>query len=303
MTLQHFLESTYAPLTGICQRTQSLYAFTFLAWGEFLGREPCLSDLTEISVARFLAHRVRSRAAATAAKDRAQIRAVWEFAKRRNVEGVTEWPQIRQISVPERVPEAWTVDEFAIILRSAAQERVSYAGIPAADWWRACLLLALDTAERITALLSLRWDDVRGRDVIFRAESRKGGTRDIAREISRDTSIALEAIREPRRDLVLPWPRSHSYVWRRYEIILRRAGLPCDRRSKFHRIRRTTASYYAAAGLDAQTLLDHRDAATTRKYISPIICRPVAPHTVIHLPGAIDTATATAPADGEKKLA
>jgi hypothetical protein len=74
-------------------------------------------------------------------------------------------------------------------------------------------------------------------------------------------------------DLVFPWPRCRSYLWRRLEIILERAGLPAGRKDKFHRIRKTTASYYQAAGGSAQWLLDHADPATTRKYLDPRIVR------------------------------
>jgi integrase len=53
--------------------------------------------------------------------------------------------------------------------------------------------------------------------------------------------------------------------------ILERAGLPKDRRCKFHKIRKTTASYYEAAGGSAQRLLDHSSPAVTRKYLDPRI--------------------------------
>jgi integrase len=61
-------------------------------------------------------------------------------------------------------------------------------------------------------------------------------------------------------------------------MICKAAGLPNDRWSKFHRIRKTHASYAAAAGLDAQRLLDHASPKTTRAYLDPRIVRqPSAP--------------------------
>jgi integrase len=62
-----------------------------------------------------------------------------------------------------------------------------------------------------------------------------------------------------------------SYLWTRLGIIIRRAGLPADRTCKFHKIRKTTASYAEAAGLSAQAILDHSDPKTTRKYLDPRI--------------------------------
>lgn len=95
------------------------------------------------------------------------------------------------------------------------------------------------------------------------------------RDISVETADAMLAIKGNRgpEDEVFPWPRQRSYVWKRLEIILQRAGLPAGRKDKFHRIRKTTASYFEAAGGNAQKLLDHADAATTRKYLDPRIVR------------------------------
>lgn len=281
MTLQQFLDDVYAPLKGVSERTRAIYRMTIAPFAEFLGREPTLSDLEEITVARFLAHRVRTRAAATAAKDRSQIRAIWEFAARRKM--VETWPAIPLIRVPKRVPECWLTDEFRRLLESAGQEKTVLDGIPGALWWRALLLLAYDTGERCTALISIKWRCVRGRAVLFIAEDRKGRRADILRDISESTTAALEAIRGDRGpdDLVFPWPRCHSYLWKRLEIILERAGLPAGRKDKFHKIRKTTASYYEAGGGSAQWLLDHADPATTRAYLDPRVVKGKAAPDVI----------------------
>jgi integrase len=270
--LHEVVTDIYAPLRSISQRTVALYLFTLDAFRDYLGHEPTTDDLDELTVARFLAHRVRTRAPATAGKDRAQIRAIWEFLARRRA--VQTWPTLPPINVPERVPEAWMTDEFSKLLATASAERTVIAGIPGGLWWRALLLLAYDTGERATALTSVQWRDIRGNFVTFRAETRKGRRRDIIRQFSDDTAAALEAIRGD-REMVFPWPYAHTYLWTRLSIILKRARLPATRRDKFHKIRRTTASFYQAAGHSAQQLLDHSSPATTRKYLDPRIVQPV----------------------------
>lgn len=271
MTLSDFLRDIYAPLKGICSQTESLYTLTIAEFGKSLGHEATLADLEELKVAKFLAKRVRERKPATAAKDRSQIRALWELAARRRM--VETWPTISRIRVPERVPEAWLTEEMERLLASAAQEHTAYEGIPASLWWRAILLVCYDTGERIGSVASTRWRDVRGSNVLFVAENRKGGRRDILRSLKPETVECLRAIRLGREDSdkVFPWPRSKGYLWKRLEIILKRAGLPHDRSCKFHKIRRTTASYSAAAGLSAQEILDHSDPKVTRRYIDPRI--------------------------------
>ena len=278
LTLRAAVRDVYAPLRAISPRTLKLYEFTLDAFRDFLGHEPMTSDLDELVVARFLSHREQTRAAATAQKDRAQLHAIWEFLARRKA--VDTWPVMRQVNVPERVPEAWLTEEFARLLATASGEKTVIAGIPGGLWWRALLLLAYDTGERVTALTLVRWPNVRGGYVLFRAETRKGKRRDIIREIGPETQAALEAIRGA-RDLVFPWPYSHTYLWNRLSIILRRAKLPAGRRDKFHKIRRTTASYYEAAGHSAQRLLDHASPATTRKYLDPRVVQTVGAPSVI----------------------
>jgi site-specific recombinase XerD len=286
MLLQELLEEVYAPLKGISDRTVELYCYTIDSFGAWLGHAPTLADLDELVVARFLMHRTRTRAAATAAKDRAQLRALWEFAARRRL--VDKWPTIAVVKVPERVPEAWMIGEFGRLLEASSQETAILDGIPAAKWWRALLLVLFDTAERQFAVISLRWSAVRGQSILFRAEDRKGQRRDILRDISEETQSALDDIRGSRKpdDLVFPWPMTKTYLWTRMKVILQRAGLPAGRRDKFHKIRRTTASYYQQAGHSAQILLDHSSPAVTRKYLDPRIVRPVSAPSVIPRPTA-----------------
>ena len=269
MLLTDFLRDIYVPLKGISAQTEFLYSLTIAAFGKSLGRPAQLSDLEELAVARFLAARLRERKPATVAKDRSQIRALWELAARRNL--VSVWPTIQRIKVPERVPEAWFVGEMTRILDAASKENAWYCGIPAALWWRALLLVCYDTGERIGSVMALKWSDVREGYVIYRAENRKGRTRDILRRVSPETLRALTAINTGTCASVFPWPRTKSYLWRRLEIILIRAGLPSDRTCKFHKIRKTTASYSEAAGLSAQDVLDHSDPKVTKKYLDPRI--------------------------------
>lgn len=275
MRLDDFLRDIYAPLRGICAQTESLYLLTIAEFGKSLGHDPTLADLDELKVAKFLAKRVRERKPATAAKDRSQIRAMWELAARRRM--VDAWPTISRIRVPERVPEAWLTEEMERLLASAAQEQTAYEGIPASLWWKAILLVCYDTGERIGSVASIRWRDVRADSILFVAENRKGKRRDILRSLKPETILCLRSIRFGREDSdrVFPWPRSKGYLWKRLEIILKRAGLPHDRSCKFHKIRKTTASYSAAAGLSAQEILDHSDPKVTRRYIDPrIVTRP-----------------------------
>jgi integrase len=273
LTLREFLRDYYAPLKGITDRTCELYELTIRPFSQFIGHDATLDDLDELAIARFLSHRLKTRAAATAAKDRAQLRAMWELAARKGF--VKTWPMVKRIVVPERIPEAWLTDEMTRLFRAIESEKGWITGIKASLWWRAIVMLGYQTGERCGGLLALRWRDASEAGVVFRAEGRKGRRRDTYREIDRECYEALAAIRGDRgpNDTVFPWDKAYTYIWDKLGGILQRAGLPKDRRCKFHKIRRTTASYYEAAGGSAQQLLDHSSPKVTKAYLDPRIVK------------------------------
>lgn len=280
ISLKELLQDYYSPLKGISERTFIVYEISLRAFSSFLGHTARLSDLEEVTVARWLSSRQRTRAPATAAKDRAQIRALWEFAARRGM--VKTWPSIKRIHVPERVPEAWFTADMQKLIDTATAEPGKISGVPAGLWWKAILLLSYETGERAGGLLSLRWNDVTSDGVVFRAEGRKGGRKDLYSEISQECYEALMALRlQTSGERVFEWDRTYTYLWRRMTVILKRAGLPSDRRCKFHKIRRTTASYYEAAGGSAQQLLGHSSPVVTKRYIDPRIVKKTAACAVI----------------------
>lgn len=150
--------------------------------------------------------------------------------------------------------------------------------IPAKDWWPALLLTLFDTAERIGAVMALCWPSVDlGRGwIIFDAMTRKGRTADNVKRIAGDTTKALKNIRHG-DDNVFPWPYAPTSLWTRYELLLAAAGLPNDRKHKFHAIRKTTASHYEAAGGNATSLLGHASRRNTERYLDPRIVNPTQP--------------------------
>jgi integrase len=130
----------------------------------------------------------------------------------------------------------------------------------------ALLAVIWNTGERIGALCEVKRSDIdlRGRWVTI--TSRKNSGRTLVRRLSRST------IRELRRLLdASPHVKPFGYVHRgslyhHLKKLLAEAGLPADRRHKFHCLRRSHASYLHAAGGDARESLDHADEKTTRDH-------------------------------------
>jgi integrase len=79
----------------------------------------------------------------------------------------------------------------------------------------------------------------------------------------------------PRHAKVFHWPYCEKYIWQKYSAVLKAAHLPSGRLDKFHRIRKSVASHFEAAGGNATLLLGHTTRSTTvTSYIDPRICAP-----------------------------
>ncbi len=270
-------QNDYAPLrlTGRSPQTRHAMQIAIGHFSKMLGREALVTDLTDENLVRLLSFLIdtRQNSAITANKVADKLLALWRFlAKRKRVD---LWPEVRKLPEPARIPQAWSLSQLSALLAAAEQEPGLVAGIPASDWWAGLLLVIWDTGERISAVLALEWADLELESgwLTIRAEIRKGKKKPLLRRLRPETVERLKRLYAPDRTLIFPWARDRQFVWKDFGPILRRAGLPHDRRSKFHRIRRSVASHFQAAGGDATALLDHTSRTVTLNYLDPRIVK------------------------------
>ena len=275
MTLRELLER-YGLLMNLSARSMTLYGHTIDKFAEFLGREPLITDLEDVQVSKFLRWRAtnpcRGRVVSphTVAKDRSQLLAIWTWACKKKLHG-GEWPGLPRQKRVRRTPTAYTLDEMSRLVRAAKARRGAMSGVPSAWWWSTLLQSAWQTGERIGALLDLRWREVdtsQGR-LVFLAETRKGKERDLVAPITAALAAELETRRGPPDALV--WPRTGHPLshYASMRLLCQTAGVPSR---AFHAIRKSSASYVAAAGGDATAHLGHADPAMTRgHYLDPRI--------------------------------
>ncbi len=239
----------------------------------FLGRPADATDLTDTNVTDVMQWLItRGCAVPTANKHRTHILALWRFLARKGI--VDHWPDVQPFPEPERIPQAWTKAELAKLWQACAAQEGDYEGVPRAGWWLSLHAVLWDTGERISALVSTPWSQLDLDDgwLTVTAEQRKGRRRGKLFRLHADTRALLQQIADPHRELVWPWPFCSAYLWNRYTLLLKTAGLSHDRWSKFHRMRRSSASWYEAAGGDATVLLGHSSRRVTEKYLDPRVC-------------------------------
>jgi integrase len=253
--------------------TRRQYRFALKDLAAALGKTPTLGDLTDDSVSDMLAYLQAKPVAPKTANERAgRIIALWRFlAERRKV---NTWPQPQQLPVPRKTPLAWMRGELDSLLAACGRQTGFVAGVPASWWWVSLHLVMWDSGERIGALMQCRWEWLADNWLTIPAEVRKGQVEDRVYQLSRQAVDALEVIRRPKRTLIWPWDKDRSSIWRAYKVLRSAAGLATDRRSSFHRMRRSVASHFEAAGGNATELLGHSDRRLTKlSYLDPRIVK------------------------------
>lgn len=290
MTIRELLLDRYAPLHMLSAKTVSLYNQTLDRFRDYLatvpGRadpEPTLDDLDDIVVSRFLRwreitpHRGKVCSRNSVLKDRTQLVAIWGYAAKKKCKTSNgdqlEWPSLPPYRAIERVPRAYTAEDVSKLIRCARTRSDAYkgtiAGVPNAWWWSTEIYVSWLTAERLGAMLALRWAqvDLEHRQITFLGQTRKGRTRDIIRPINQQCVEMLAAGRRRPEDLVWPWDRVSTSIWPSLRYLCNRAGVTYR---GFHGFRKASLSYYHAAGGDATRLADHDRPSTTRKsYFDP----------------------------------
>jgi len=266
-------------------QTAFQYALALTNLEDFFGRPMLVSDLCDDAVALMMRGLIeRGLACRTVNDRRARIHALWSWLCRRGV--LQQWPTTQRMVEPQRTPDAWTERQIRQLFCAASLQRRKIGGVPSWLWWTCLLSLAWDTGERIGALMQVTWDnlDMDGRWLSIPAEKRKGKRADKCYRLSPETIAHLRMLARHGKPLILPWDRHPNYLWYAFGKLLKDAGLPQDRRSKFHRIRRSVATHFQIAGGDAQAALGHSSAEVTAKYIDTRLVPRVHPSDILFRP-------------------
>lgn len=264
----------YGPrnLADASPQCRAQYKANIIAFGRWLGHDARSEDLTDDNLLAFVRSiRAKGRSPATANKVRSQLVALWRFLARKRI--VEIWPDVPTLKEFRRVPVGWTDEQIDRLFAACANVEGYVDCIPAFRWWTALHFVLWDSGIRIGAALKLAWEhfDLSAPAVIVPAEIQKQAA-DQRFDLFADTVFWLRSIIEPERRIVFPWPMCRDSLWNHYKRLLKAAELPTDRRSKFHRMRRSHASHLTAAGGDATASLGHSGPAMTRRhYLDPAI--------------------------------
>lgn len=269
----------YATLRELKERTVQIYAESIIRFGQWLGHEPTVDDLDDMTVAAFTRWRATNTrgkqgkpiSAETVTKDRTVLMILWSFACRKKLHPSGEWPTLPRRKRVVRTPDAYTVEDIQRLVIAARFRVGRIAGRPASWFWPGLILTLYQTGERIGAVMATRWDDVdleRGW-VRFPAEVRKGQTADNLKQITTDLAHWLAQERRGPGELVWPWDRLPKSLYASWGVLCRKANV---RNRAFHAFRKSSCSFIHAAGGDATAHAMHANPQmTARHYLDPKI--------------------------------
>jgi len=274
-TLRELFDDMYHPrqLVGCSQKTIEQYEIAIRHWQRFAG-SATINQIDSNMIAKFAAFLLNGRSAATVNKTLRHVMAPLRFAADEDL--IDKPPKFRKLKEPKRSPLALTREEFLAVLSVCENLPGSVCGIPAPIWWRSLLCADWESGLRMSAMLSITTADVLLDQGGFFCQAEPQKDKEAAWfRLSPDTLNLIRSIYDPSREMLWPRDVTAETVGRRFRAILNSSGIyaPKGCGMRFHRIRKSTASYVTQAGGNATAKLGHSTATVTQRYLDPRIVR------------------------------
>ena len=271
-TVQAFYAQTYRPLRllGRALGTLEQYEVTLNHWRRIMDVLP-LRAIDDRAMAAFAEALLQTRKPPTVNKNLRQIAAILRFAQ-----GQGEIDVVPEIPENLPMPRAFLLDEVSAIVSATQRVPGTIAGVCAADWWLTLVLVLYDSGGRIGAVLSTPTMNINLADgwIMLPPENQKQRRGQDLR-LHSDTVAVCQRIWRADRELMWPWPYHKGVVHKRFRRILADANVSTWKGtgSLFHRLRKSCASYSAAAGLDPVVQMGHSSASVTARYLDERIVK------------------------------
>jgi integrase len=287
-TLAEYYEESYKrhKHTGRSEKTIADFRIALNRFRAFFvakdrGSEPTIGDLDDDTMVDFLCWITDEEGCApeTANKYAANLKAIWNFAKRKKI--VDCEPDFDLLAVPKHARKVWTPAQLEQLLQAARRVEGYVGPVPASIFWPALILTILTTAGRINSVMRIAIGDVDfdRNEILLRHENVKDNA-DLRKPMLPEAKAAITQLLKHQRltaDATSPlfgcWPYDQNgdywaILRKHYKRILIDAGLPVERRNLFHCLRAVTVTRITAThGIGAaQAFCDHSSEAVTRAY-------------------------------------
>lgn len=261
---------TYAVTHGLAPSSVKAHGWVLNSFAKHLGREPDRGDLDRDTVNAWLfAELSRGLGPTTVHFERRALLTLWRDAFE---EGWCDTgpARIRKIKVPQRVPNAWTLDQIRQLLASIDSLKGRLKRQPQISrclFWRAYVLTGYYTGLRLGDLLKLRFDQIADDGTLVVVQNKTGTAVRCCLEY--EALSAIEGIMRPARKRVFGDVMSQQCLQEYFAALVKRAGL----RGSTKWLRSSGASWCEAnTPGSAMGFLGHRTHGIAyRHYVNPSI--------------------------------
>lgn len=278
MTVTAYLETVYLVINDVRKSTADQLRISVRLLNRHHGKPVKLSELSELFLSQWLAayqaeplSSGKLRSAATIRGKRSDLLGLWRHAwNNQYTETMPRSEQVRRMKKSLAAPVAWTLDDLGKILKAtdSLPGFCRKSGVRWSTWWRAYLLVAYDSALRLSDILDLRFDQIGAEFLIV--QQKTGDSHMVY--LTPPTLEAVKEIRQPVRKLVFEWKHCRAGFYTSFNKLVKSAGVKRGT-SKF--IRRSSASYVerdAPGGAAVAAHLGHRTIGlAARNYVDPTI--------------------------------
>lgn len=252
MTLDAFTEM-YALQQDLADGSAAQLRWCVAAFTHHLGHEAELTDLTPDTINRWLqAMKTLGTSATTRASRRRMLLTLATAAARQHRLAPIERELVARVKVVRQFPEGLSRTEAQKAITSLSSPPPKWSGwlqfayrklgITRAAWWRAYLLATWDSGAPADCR-QLKWSDIQPNGTAYVLRGKTG--KPLAWKFSPATLQAIEAIRQPERELIFQLPGSMTLFRKEAATILQQiAGLKG----------RSLGGLRSGAGTDAELL-------------------------------------------------
>lgn len=267
MQLTNLLQQ-YVLFRAVAGNSEYQLLHSIRAFGNHLGHDAVLADLTDVSVSQFLQAAQVQFSQRSCANLRTNLLCLWRFASDHGL--VAPPVRVRKVSRPEPCPIAWTLEELRrIVARTRNLRGVFPNGVSRPLYSEALTVFSYDSGLRRSDTWRVKREQIRPDGSIVLRQHKTHYPHN-----PRIRQSTLELINRLPGDPPLRCPFKSTGDWYEFwrEEVIKPAGV---RQGALQQIRRTGATWLALDHPEAvQRYLGHRSPTMAKHYVDESIARP-----------------------------
>lgn len=261
------LAASYFLARNLAPNSQYQLSRSIACFGQHLGRQATIDDLTGDTVSKWLESLEQRLARRTVAGHRTNVMSLWRHLAE---QGLVQAPrQVRRVVKPDPCPVAWTIEELRALIAQAEKIQWTMAdGTPMSIYFLSTIYFCYETGLRRSDAWLVSLSQIREDGSIQMRQHKTGRTHQ-----PRITQRTLALMKQIKHDPPLAWVGGNPRQWYvHWNLLVAAARI---RPGALQQIRRTGATHlYREHPEDVQRYLGHRTPTMQKHYVDLSLAAP-----------------------------